>query len=150
MADYPGAIDAIKNHLVSGWTTTPIALQNDNFTTPVDEYGDPAPWVMLEVLSTSSSLRTAGIPGDHLWMTIGLIYVHVLVPINTGTDLAQQYAWQIGELFRAAALYSDEDGSIVRTGLGEGPRTDGGGTDADDGNWFRMTMICEFEFLFRG
>lgn len=148
MADYAGAVAAIRSRLEAGWTTTPIAFQNEPFDTPVDaNSGNPAPWVFLEVLGNDSELRGVGTPGDHVWRTLGHILVHVFVPVNTGAALAQQYAVTIGELFRAAAFYQDGNGAAVRTWA---PRTDGGGSDADNGNWYRVTMTCPFEFLFRG
>jgi hypothetical protein len=152
MADYAGAARAIRDHLAANWTTTPICYQNPSgFESPVDPAtGDPLPWVFIEVFSTHSELRGAGMPGDHVWETIGLIHVHVFVTVNSGIALAEQYAVAIGEIYRAAAMYQDGNGSIVRTGIDPAPRPDGGASDADDGNWFRMTMTCGFEFLFRG
>jgi hypothetical protein len=71
------------------------------------------------------------------------------VPINDGIAIAQQYAVAIGEIFRAASFYNDGN-NVLRTGIDPAPRTDGGGTDADSGNWYRVTMTCGFEFYYRG
>lgn len=151
MADYAGAVAAIRDRLAANWTTTPIAYQNEPFDPPTDpNSGALTPWVFLEVLSNDSGLRGAGTPGDNIWITIGHILVHVYVPINSGADLAQHYATTIGEIFRAAGFYSDGQGAIVRTGIDPAPRTDGGGTDADRGNFYRVTMTCGFEFFHRG
>lgn len=148
MADYAGAVAAIRARLEANWTTTPIAFQNEPFEEPTDpNSGNPLPWVFLEVLGNNSELRGTGTPGDNIWLYVGHILVHVFVPVNSGDALAQQYAVAIGEIFRAQGFYNDGQGSIVRTWA---PRTDGGGTDADNGNWWRVTMTVGFEFLFRG
>lgn len=151
MADYAGAVAAIRARLAANWTTTPIAYQNEPFEPPTDpNSGAPAPWVFLEVIGNDAELRAAGTPGDHVWIYRGHVYVHVFVPINSGAGLAQQYAVTIGEIFRAAGFANDGQGSIVRTGIDPAPRTDGGGTSDDTGNWYRVTMVCGFEFFYRG
>ncbi len=148
MADYAGAVAAIRARLEAGWTTTPIAFQNEAFDAPVDpNSGNPSPWAFLEVIGTSSDLRGVGVPGSNAWLYEGLIHVHVFVPVNSGAALAHQYAVTIGELFRAASFYADTPPNVVRTWA---PRTDGGGTDADNGNWYRVTMTCEFHYYHRG
>jgi hypothetical protein len=148
MADYAGAVAAIRDRLVANWTTTPIAFQNESFDPPVDpNSGSPTPRLFLEVLGNDANLRGVGMPGDHVWLYCGHILIHVFVPVNSGAALAQQYAVTAGEIFRAAAFYSAGNGAIVRSWA---PQTDGGGTDADDGNWFRVTCTIPFEFYYRG
>jgi hypothetical protein len=155
MADYAGAVAAIKQRMIDNWTTTRILFQNtapDDPWPPIDvtSTSDPkplAPYVYFEVIGNGSRLRGAGTPGDHIWIYSGLIAAHVFVPINTGTDLAQQYAVSIGEIFRAQGFYNDGQGRIVRTWS---PRTDGGGSDADNGNWFVVTCRIPFEYWHRG
>lgn len=151
MADYAGAVQAIRDRLVANWTTTPISFQNEPFEPPVDpNSGNPAPWVALEVIGNESELRAAGTPGDHVWIYRGHILAHVYVPVNDGIALAQQYAVTIGEIFRAASFYNDGQGNILRTGIDPAPRTDGGGSGDDEGNWYRVTMTCGLEFYYRG
>lgn len=152
MADYAGAVAAIKQRMVDGWKVgevpiTPIDFQNEASSEHVDGNGSPIPWVYFEVIGNGSSLRGWGTPGDHIWIYVGLVAAHVYVPVNTGTDVAQQYAADIGEIFRAQGFYTDGSGSIVRTWS---PRTDGGGSDADDGNWFVVTCRIPFEYWHRG
>lgn len=154
MADYAGAVAAIKARLAANWTTTPIRYQNDRDPPewpPTDpNSGLVTPWLFLEVISNQSSIRAAGVPGDNIWLTEGHILIHVVTPIGDGAELAQQYAVAAGEIFRAATFYNDGQGSKVLSGVNPAPRTDGGGTDADKGNWFRVTMTCGFEFFHRG
>lgn len=152
MADYAGAVSAIRDRLVANWTTTPIAFQNEPFTAPSDaNSGSPSPWIFLEVIGNTSELGAVGQPGNLEWRYLGHILCHVFVPINDGVATAHTYAVALGEIFRAEQFYDASAGHCVRTGYGgEGPRTDGGATDADDGNWFRVTMTCPFEYYFRG
>lgn len=148
MGDYAGAVAAIKQRMADNWTTTPVGYQNEPDPQTMDGNGVPAPWVYFEVIGNTSDLRGMGRPGDHVWLYAGMIAAHVFVPMNTGTDLAQQLAVAIGEIFRAAAFYRDDaTGSIVRTWS---PRTDGGESGAEDGNWFRVTCRIPFEYLHRG
>jgi hypothetical protein len=151
MADYAGAVAAIKQRFIDNWKVgadpkTPIVFQNAG-----SEY-DPSsntqqPWVYFEVLGSSSSLRGVGTPGSQTWLYRGFILGHVFVPVNTGADLAQEYAVAIGEIFRAKGFYNDGNGAIVRTWS---PQTDGGASDADNGNWWRVTCEIPFEFYYRG
>ena len=152
MPDYAGAVAAIRDRLAANWTTTPIAYQNLPFAAPTDpNSGNPSPWVFLEVIGNGSDLRTVGQPGNHDWTYRGHILCHVYVPVNDGIETAHAHAVALGEIFRAKQFYDASPPSCVRTGYGgEGPRTDGGGTDADDGNWFRVTMTCPFEYYHRG
>jgi hypothetical protein len=148
MASYAGAVQAIRDRLVANWTTTPIAHQNKDFEPPLDDDSNPAPWVALEVIGNGSELRTAGKPGAHDWLYRGHILVHVFVPVNGGAEDAFEYASTIGEIFRAAAFYRDDDaGALIRSWA---PQTDGGGISDDKGLWFRVTMTCPFDFYFRG
>jgi hypothetical protein len=152
MADYAGAVTAIKERMATNWTTTPVQYQNDlppqQPWPPVDATtGIGVPWVYFEVIGNGSELRGVGTPGDQVWTYRGLIAAHVFVPVGTGTDLAQQYAVAIGEIFRAKGFYSDGQGRIVRTWS---PSVEGGASDADQGNWFNVVCRIPFEYLHRG
>lgn len=151
MASYEGAKEAIRARLVANWTTTPVTYQNEK---PPDPWppkngnGDLLPWVNLEILGTGSGIYGQGVPRNHLWLYTGLIYGHVFVPTGSSDELAGSYAGQIGEIFRAAKFYDDvTPGAYVRS---MAPRTDGGGSGSDNGNWWRVTMTCPFEYWHRG
>jgi hypothetical protein len=148
MADYAGAVAAMRSTFVTGWAArTPIAYQNEDFA------DQTTPWVFFEVINSDSELRGAGTPGAHVWLYRGNIFVHVFVPLGYGSADAHTYAVAAGEIFRAKQFYDTTPGYAVRTGIGpngEGPQTDGGGSDADDGNWWRVTMSIPFEFYYRG
>lgn len=152
MADYAGAVAAIRDYFVARWVDgstarTPIAFQNEAFA------DQTTAWVMFEVIGETSELRGAGTPGSHVWLYRGSIFVHVFVPKNEGAAQANALAVAAGEIFRAKQFYDDDPGCAVRTGVGpegEGPRVDGGGSGADDGNWWRVTCVIPFEFYYRG
>lgn len=174
MADYAGAVAAMRARFVAQWKVgsarrTPIAFQNE---TPSDDNGDaispwppvtvdpndatkkiPTPWVYFEIIGNTSSLRGAGKPGDQLWSYLGHIFIHVFVPEGYGVGDAHQLAVDAGEIFRNAQFYTDGQGRGVRTGIGpdgEAIHTEGGGSDADNGNWFRVSTYVPFEYFHRG
>lgn len=149
-ASIAGAKAAIRQRLIENWTLTPITFQNEAppSSWPPMADGDFAPWVHLEVTNTGSAMHGAGKPGSQVWVYDGLILVHVFVPINSGEALADQHAVTIGEFFRAKVFYQNvTPGCYVRTWA---PRVDGGGTADHDGNWYRVTMTCPFEYWHRG
>lgn len=155
MADYAGAVAAMRARFVANWTETPVAFQNETPQgvngaaiepwPPQDGQGRSTPWVFFEVLATQSDIRGAGLPGDNVWLTRGFIYAHVFTPIGYGYPDSLRLADVAGEIFRAQTFYRDSAGSKV---ICMAPMTDGGATDADDGNWFRVTMAVPFEFYF--
>lgn len=147
MADIAGAKLAIKARLEANWTTTPIAYQNGADVTKQDANGNPTPWVYCEVIGTGSELRGIGAPGNHVYTYFGLINLHVFVPIGSGDDLAEQYAVTLGEIFRGAGFYSDGTGNFLRTWS---PHTDGGDSGSDDGLWWRVTTVVQYEFFYHG
>jgi hypothetical protein len=151
MADYAGAVAAIKAQFVAGWTQTPISYQNETPPQqpwpPVDGNGQSTPWVYFEVIGNGSEIRGAGRVGDNIWLYRGGIFIHVFIPENNGVETAQSLAVAAGEIFRAQTFYNDGQGAKV---VCMSPQTDGGASDADNGNWFRMTCYVPFEYFHRG
>lgn len=139
MADYAGAVAALRAAFVAAWTETPIAFQNEPF-----EDQSAAPWVFFEVLSTASDRRGAGLPGNNTWLTQGIINIHVFTPLNYGYPESLRLADAAGDVFRAATLYQTGNAKVVCGA----PQTDGGGSGDDDGIWFRVTTVIPFEFFF--
>ena len=158
MADYAGAVTAIKARMVEQWKTgdlprTPVVFQNaSNAYDPSSD--TDAPWVYFEVISSpTGGLRAAGSPGSLVWNYRGNIYAHVFYPINSGIDDVIAAAVAIGEIFRVKKFYDATEGCYVRTGIGpngQGPSVDGGGSASDDGQWFRVTATIPFEYVHRG
>jgi len=156
MPDYAGAKDAIRQRFATAWgATTPIAGQNkgkpDGWSgawPPVDGNGLLRSWVYLEILGTGAPLAgNSGVAGNRVWTYEGFINVHVFVPVGDGDATATALAIQAGEIFRAAEFYNSTPGFAVRT---VSPSVDDGDTADDDGNWFRVTMTCDFTYWHRG
>lgn len=151
MADYAGAKAAIKARLDANWSTTRITYQNEppaDPWPPVTGGGDLTAWANLEIIGTGSEIYGQGSPGNQTWLYTGLIHVHVFVPVNSGIELADQYAVAIGEIFRGAKFYDGvSPGCYVRTWS---PQVGGGGSGSDDGAWWRETMTVDFEYWHRG
>lgn len=156
MSDYAGAKAAIKARLVANWTTTRITYENDVPDSPwpptVSDANTPdfptlAPWVHLDIRSIAAGLKGAGKPGSHISVTDGFIYVHVFVPADTGIAVADQYAVNIGEIFRTKVFYNAGDGCYVRTWT---PRVGDAERGNDDGTYYRVTASIPFEYYHRG
>lgn len=147
---YAGAKAAIRARLVAAWGSTRITYQNEAPAAPwppLNAAGLLLPWINLEIVGTGSSIETFGKLGNRGWRYDGLIYVHVFVPVNSGIEVADQYACIIGELFRGAKFYDDDLGSYVRS---LSPQVDDGDTGDDDGTTFRVTMTVDFIYHHRG
>lgn len=147
MADYAGAEAAIEDKLRTEWTTTPVFFDNEPVGDRNDNQGRPTPWVLCEITQTGGDVRGAGQPGNNVWLYDGLITVHVFVPRSSGRRKAREYAWQIGEIFRAKAFYGDTPGHLIRTWT---PRIDAGGTPDDEAQWYRRTVTIDFDYWHTG
>ncbi|WP_316214296.1 hypothetical protein [Bradyrhizobium sp. SZCCHNR2032] len=162
MADYAGAVAAIKSRLAAAWIDAagqPLTLivyanhRPEPPFPPIDPTtGNPAPVVVCEVTGTRSDVHTFGDAGNRFFQYDGLIILHVLVAINEGVSRAQALAVQAGEIFRAATFYQDPNGSYVRTVAPYPP--DGGGAaelegvDAG-GTLYRVTVSIPFKYFHR-
>lgn len=149
MADYAGAVAAIKARLAAGWTTTTIVNLNEGKPTPwppVTVANALAPFVLLEVIAT----RAYTLPGDpgslRHKVQEGFISTHVMVPVGSGTADAFTHAVALGALFENKQFFDTDPGVCIRTWT---PAVDGGGEGSEDGIWFRVSMTVAFEFRFR-
>jgi hypothetical protein len=148
MADYAGAVAAMRARFVAAWgATTPVQYQNED---PPQEPWPPepsaGPWVYFEVLQTQSVERGVGLPGSKIWLTTGNIFVHVQTPSGYGLPAHLALTKQAGTIFRAATFYQDStSGAKVVCGA---PSEPGGDSNADNGNWFSLTVSIPFEFYF--
>lgn len=95
--------DAIKAYLQSNWTTTPIRFEND----PVDSL--PEAFVDIEMTGTLYGQESIGASHqeDNRWDEEGVLWVHVLVKINTGGSTVRTYAKSLADLFRGLLLMND-------------------------------------------
>jgi hypothetical protein len=144
MADLAAVYSAIKAKVSAEWHTTPVGFLNEVDPVSADANGVPAPWVLVEIANSTDQVRGMGKPGDNVWAADGFISFHVFVPLNTGSDLAVQYATALGELFRGQQFYASGP-SVARAW---GVRVSPGDSGSDDGNWFRVTSTVEWTFLY--
>lgn len=157
-ADYAGAVAAIKQRFVAQWVTdaaptTPIAFVNEAAPSLVNVAdGNPVPWVMFEVVSSSSTNMGSGVPGSQVIAYDGMVKAHVFVSTGSGdgtTDAgAMPLALAAGEIFRNKVFFDDvTPGCYVRTLT---PRIDEGDVTSNDGKWFAVTATIPFEYWHRG
>ncbi len=93
--------DAVKAFLTSNWTTTYIRFENE----PYDPDG-VTPFVDVEMTGTAYGQQSigAGRQQDNRWDEEGQLWLHVLVPSNTGGSTVRTYAKQIADLFKGLTL----------------------------------------------
>ena len=147
MADYSGAMEAIKSRITANWSTTPLSFQNEPSPAVQDANANPTPWVHCEIFGLPGDIEGMGTPGNQTWLYDGLLHMHVFTPTGSGDAIGRQYADQLAEIFRNAEFYNGTPGFAVRTRTGY---VDGGGPGSDDGLWYRHTATVPFEYWHRG
>jgi hypothetical protein len=148
MADFAGAVAAIKARLEANWATTPIGYPNGDPAATRDASGNPQAWVLAEIVGAANTIHAAGKAGSVVYVQDGLIHAHVFVPKGSGDATARTHAVALGEIFRGKLFYDDvTPGHYVRSWA---PRIDGGGDGSDDGLWFRVTATIPFEYWHLG
>lgn len=125
--------NALRNRLEANWNTTPIGWVNEGFDWP----NPPVPFIFADVMSLAASQITIGAPGNNLFREQGALNITVFVPLNSGQDLARQYATTLATFFRA----KDFNGVVCRS-----PRISHGRVDDVNGNWFRIDVFCPFHY----
>jgi hypothetical protein len=145
MADYAGAVAAMRARFAGAFMSAPIAYQNED---PPQSPWPPAPavpWIYFEVIEAQTALRGVGLPGNQTWLTSGHIFFHVFVPKGYGLADHLALAGRAGEVFRSATFYNSEPGAKV---VCLGPSVQGGDSASDDGAWFGVTVSIPFHFYF--
>jgi hypothetical protein len=144
MADWAGAVAAMRARFAGAFDAAPVKYQNED--PPADPWPPalPAkPWVYFEVIQAQTALRGVGLPGQQTWLTTGHIFAHVFAPRGFGLAEHLTLAGRAGDVFRAATFYNDGAGAKV---VCFGPSVQGGDSASDDGNWFGVTVAIPFEF----
>lgn len=133
-----GAVfDAIRTFLDGtggngSWTTTPIRWENE-------PYDPTAAFVDVEMTGTAYGQESIGAvtQAANRWDEEGVLWLHVLVPINTGGSLARTYAKELADLFRGRLLLNDSlefrDAFIGR-----------GQTGFEDGAFYRVSVYINW------
>lgn len=90
-------IAAVKARQQAGWTSARVSYPNETFTLP----DGPLPFVEVDFPIASSDQASLGAPGANKFRDVGTIRFIISTVVNTGTDLATQYAGELTDLFRA-------------------------------------------------
>jgi hypothetical protein len=143
MADWAGAVAAMRARFEGAFDAAPVKYQNED--PPGKPWPPATPWIYFEVIQAQTTLRGVGLPGNQTWLTVGHIFIHTFVPKGRGLAEHLALAGKAGDIFRAATFYNDEPNTKV---VCYGPSVQGGGSDSDDGNSFGVTVAIPFEFYF--
>jgi hypothetical protein len=145
MADYAGAVAAMRARFADNFSGAPVAYQNEDAPQKPWPPQPPVPWAYFEVIETQTALRGVGLPGNQTWLTSGHIFIHVFAPKGYGLADHLALAGRAGDVFRSATFYNSELGAKV---VCRGPSVQGGDSASDDGNWFGVTVSIPFDFYF--
>lgn len=161
MADYPGAVAAIRARLAEQWVDGGGAARSliveagkrpEPPFPPIDPAtGNEAPFLAIEIAGSRSDTLTYGTPGNRFFVYDGLILLHALTPMNEGSARAQQLACDAGEIFRAATFYQQPSGGYIRT---IAPNPPGPGSSSplegvEAGPFYRVTVSVPFQYFHR-
>lgn len=149
MADYAGAMAAIEQRLRDHWTQTPIAFENGDTPDVAGDDGLLRPWVLCEVQTLESRIKSIGTPGDHVTVDAGTISLTLFVRRGTGTDEARAMAVRLADIYRTQVFYRQSNDEYVRTWT---PRIGPGNpakSENPSGNWWAITILTPFEFYHR-
>lgn len=133
---------AIEDHLKDHWTTTPLLFENNSAAEDGTVLPTPTPAAFVAVSFTGKSYGQQSIgesvQADNRWDEDGLLFLDVLVPVDTGSRDARTYAKSLADIFRGLTLLGGNleflDASI------------GGGSKSDkyDGNYFVIPVDIEW------
>jgi hypothetical protein len=136
-----GAVfDAIRLFLDGGpltpgtgaWTASHIRWENE-------PYDPTAEFVDVEMTGTAYGQQSIGASRqkDNRWDEEGVLWLHVLVPVNTGGSLARTHAKSLADLFRGLTLLNGSlefrDAFIGR-----------GQTGFEDGAFYRVSVYVNW------
>lgn len=145
MADWPGAVAAMRDFYSQSFAAAPTEYQNE--APPQEPWPPSGPWIYFEAIQADSKLRGVGQPGNNVWLTVGNLFLHVYAPKGYGLGQHLALANAAGEIFRAKTLYNTDPGARLTF---YAPSVRGGDRASDDGNWFGITVSIPFEFYFIG
>lgn len=135
MASGP-VFDSVRSFLETNWTTTPLRFENEPFEL------DGTPFVDVEMTGTAYGQQSIGASRqqDNRWDEEGVLWLHVLVPINTGGSLVRTYAKQLADLFAGQTLINGglefRDAFIGR-----------GQTGFEDGGYYRVSVYQKYRWM---
>ena len=114
--------------IAAGGIVLPIRWPNRGFAAPTPV----APWLMVEMAGGSG--RPVEL-GGAVWQDEGQAMVHVLVPVNTGVDVAMDVVDQVKAMFRGPPYEH-----VVYQAISADP----GGPGTDDGLYWRTSVTADW------
>jgi hypothetical protein len=130
MAGFQTQQNEIRTRFNTVWASRiPVEYPNVVFNLPAP----PSPWCRLSIQSGDTARMTIG-AGTNNYRTVGLIYVCIFVPDNSGDSVAFQRADE------AAAIFRDWGGATVQCRT---PRVKEIGSDGS--GYYQVQMIVSFK-----
>lgn len=134
-----GAVfDAIRTFLDGtggngAWQQTPIRWENEPLDPLPDTFVDvEMTGTMYDQMSIGTSTQAA-----NRWDEEGVLWLHVLVKINTGGSVARTYCKSLADLFRGLTLLSDSlEFKAAFIGRGQ--------PGFEDGNYYRISTYINW------
>ena len=152
MATFADAVNAIEARLRDNWSTTPIAFENDNEPETAGPDGKRKPWVLCEVVTTRSAIKSVGRPGNHITVTNGIVALTLFVPRGggkAGREQARILADDLADIFRTVRFHQVEPGVYVQTWTPEIGPGNHAKSENPSGAWWAMGIMTPFEFYHR-
>lgn len=134
---------AIRAYIEGGFTTAPLVWPNETHDLPAA----PSPFVAIEVMGVTNSVRGIGEPGNRLFIHPGIILAHVFVPFGIGQAAGDTVADAIGLLLQRKDIAAPTLPQLVRT---EDPTMIDGELGSEDGNYWRVSVSIPFDFYYFG
>lgn len=138
-----GAISAaIEDYLKANWTTTPLLFENKTKAEDGTVLPAPTPIPFVEVSFTGRTYEQvslgASLQKDNRWDEDGILFLDVLVNINTGSRDARTYAKSLCDLFRGLTLLSGNL-EFRSASIGEGVKS-----NKYNGNYFSIPVDIDW------
>lgn len=146
MADFAGAKRAMKQRLRDNWTATPILFENETAPVMDDGAGNPTPWIEFRVVADTANQWSIGSPGSNVMIDEGVIEITVFVPAGTGDDAATTHATALGELWRNAEFYREDEGACVRTLIPQVGVGSKAVSENPEGVWWAIPVTTPYRF----
>jgi hypothetical protein len=123
-----GAVSsAIEGHLIANWKATLLVLENKSTAENGTALPPDTPAPMVQVSFTGKTYEQVSIGAStqaaNRWDEEGVLFLDVLVPIDTGSTDARNYAKALCDLFRGLTLLSGNLEFLTAT-IGEGTKSD--------------------------
>lgn len=102
---------AVGTLFANGWgSTTPVSIPNKDFTPPQD-----TEWVRLSLQQADAFRLEMGAGANRQSRTVGIVFVQVFVPVDTGDGRASELADLAAAIFRdqVVELLDPRDGVTV-------------------------------------